>query len=521
VADLEAAWARHWSGRPGASPRGALRELMEALEEWPRWVKRYGASGAELRLELYQKAVFNLVGEEAWVVFGEWTPTDGEGDHESQTGLLVLLRGDTPLKARVGPLADLLLEDWRIERTQWRGVELFEYVDRRLSRSVTFCQVGGWLCASWRRQGPGPLPILIDRMRRAGEERAEGRSNFPEFWPSVDPLEPQPALAALLYPGRFWGQLRRFNFQRGKAMSEASELRLANWQQRLDGVERVSLTGRGPSLFNVRATLTGPRATLLQTQMNLRMEPSPFGGSSTGETPPGPPVEDAVAASLVAQADLALPLAQTLAPLAGHAWDELLDDAAGLEPWAPGLIDTLRPVFAAGDGATGEGTSGEGGGPQNGRIGMALFRSGVPLYPKVLFWVDRPPQALSMAAPALTWASTRAVDSATTGDVARWFASTAPAGATTSTLGASEAIRAAGEFWRQTPFPPSAFVTVTFPPLAEDLGLVPAALLGDDAGRDVARARRVLRALQLAVGSGLALRLDLTPTQWILLTRPL
>lgn len=595
--DFEAAWMRQWKNHPATDADAVLQELMVALDEWPRWVKKKGEDGAKERLANYKSTFMSLVGQEAWLVFGQWPATTEhaastaelksnnpkatqQANADGRVGLVILLRGDTTLARRVAPFVGLLYDEpdmdqpdatptpdpknrnkkstekkpkpksYTITKSTYHGVALYAYEDRKKKNCITFCQIGGWIAASWKQTGEGPIPAIIDRLQRAKEAAPVPRTSSPQIWLNDDPFQP-PAIAAVAYPQLFWGQLRQFNFQSGIALTKAGEQSLSRWQQRLDGIDRMDEMQVGKELLGLRATVSGPRPSLLQGLINPAGEASPYvatmtanrTATTTAVTTMTKTITNAIAkptssttmlataplaeltaptgaaGALAAQVDVSMTLAQSLAPLAGFDWNDLIEGLKGVETLVPGIRATLRPsLLGPADPA------------QHGRLGLALFRSAVPLFPKVLYWVDRAPFLTSQISPALAWAAPAVDDQMTSGDTRTWlaskadFASPAPAATGNKVVAAPNSAMSAAagaELWQMAPYPPGAFATIYFSPLLYEMQGVPTILLKSNTKKQIAQLQSYLHLLNLTCGAGLGMRLDLTPSQWILQTRPL
>lgn len=516
------AWDRHWNTRPGPAPEDALQAILEAMDTWPRWIKKYGELRSRLRLQLYQGAFFQAFGEETWLVFGDWggIPRDAgpAGVATVSTGFVAFIRGDTPVTSRVGPLVDLVFGDsgYKLHRTEVEGVPAFEYVDRRLGHRLTCCQVGGWLCISMRRSDAGPLPDIVRQVK------ALSASDSPPLNQTASALLPAAAtsstLAFGLAPGLFFEQLRQFTEQRGRKFSELSEQSLGVWRRQLEGVERVTLAHTGDSLLDLQLAVEGRRALELTRLLATDL---PASGSTALEVPLAPsaapsravpePAGGAAAtdAHELAQIDLALPLARLGASLAGSTWENTLKNFKGLDLFAPGLRAQLERNLINGD-------------PRDrGRIGLAAYSSPL-LIPRLLYWVDRLPLAAIRHAPAQVWsAAAPAADRPTSGDLCLWLA--APAATPVPGNAATPARRGAWDafvdrLWTQQAAFPLAFLTLNFHDVAADLDKIPTLLMKKPQRKSLQRWKSTVQALALGVG-GAAARLDAVGNRWILTFR--
>ena len=497
LTDARGVWERHWRRTEGPTPNAALREMLEAAGKWPRWLEKYGRSGAELRLIAYRKAFFNLLGEETWLLFGEWDAVDPP--EAGQVGLVLMTRGGSAVKSRAGPLLDLVMENYRFERTDRRGVAFYHYKDDKLGRNVTFCQTDGWICASLRRRKADPLTALVDQAvawsqsdRRKDEEQ--------NLWGEPESKPRPPSLDLFLDPGRFLGHLRQFNHQRSRMISDDSERKLRYWGQRLEGIERATIRQSGDSLFDLTLDLEGRRPADLAHWIDER----------TAQTNPmdGAPNETADEPGPIAQIDLALPLAQSLAPLAGHDWETLIEGWDELDFWTRGLRELLVRQLSADTP------------PPDGRLGLAAYDSTTPLIPTVLFWLDLPPQRHPTVASAHVWATLAedrpATLTAAQGDCAFWLH---PLGSPPLKSPQPEEDLGFEDFangvWSRPPRPPLGFAAVDFARLAETIERAPTALMKEKIRKRHRRWLGTARALDLATG-GAALRLDATGDRLIL-----
>ncbi len=534
VRDFEQAWHRHWSRREGPEPEDAVRHILEVLEEWEDWIERYGETGAQLRISAYQKAVFEALGGEASLMFGEWGAGAGGGAGTGQAGLIILTRrGDSPLKARLGPIIELILKNYHpVDRSEYRDVELFEYKSKRQRKSFTYCAMDGWIVASLRQRGPGPLPALIDTLRDTPASQLDTRS-VPSLTPMTDNADSLGAVTAAFVPDLFWGHLRQFGLQRGKGMSKKSERRLRYWQQRLEGVERAELAQTGASLFNLRLSLIGERPallteSLLETQNGndadkpeVRMVAAETGlGAEPNDTDPASSQtltaqtlsSDPLALPDLVQLDLALPFARLLPPLIGFSAEELLEKTENASLWL-GELPTLARAHLASPA-----------GEEVGRIGLAAYLSATPLIPSLLLWRDRPPMRPIHGPPGHQWAviaSPHGVsnDDDELEDQAVWLRALEP-GPETATY--SLAGWDFDEAFADSPANvPLGYLTFNFYSFADGIKAIPPILLLDKKNRRKVRSwRHAADALALALGAA-AFRLDAHGDRWVLTLRTL
>ena len=93
-------WQSHWQGPGRPDAENALRKVLEANGEWQEMVKEHGEIVAKGRLSAMQSLFFEALGDEAWIVFGEWNSGGKPG--EGQVGLVAFVRGDGARTA-IGP----------------------------------------------------------------------------------------------------------------------------------------------------------------------------------------------------------------------------------------------------------------------------------------------------------------------------------------------------------------------------------------------------------------------------------
>lgn len=484
LANLEPAWRTHWQHRPQTAPEDALRELMIALDEWPRWLKKYGERGANTRLWLYQRALFNAVGEEAWLVFGEWGPGQpGTG----QMGLVALIRSRTSVAARVGDLMNLAMSEYQLTTHRHGRVTIYEYQDKKISRSVTFCQIGGWICASLQQRGLGPLPAIIDRV----EDKHSQKPGFmTDWWRSSSPGKTIPALSAAAWPDKFWGQLRLFRQQRGKSFSDESENRIEYWRQRLDGIGRIELVQDGDSLFDLKMGLIGERPAELTRSLNFKPKTQPEPVTAGGDPRPQ-----------LAQLDISLGLARLVGPLAGLSAESMMKGIDSARPYLGQLggelrdrIEDLPPDV-------------------EGRMGLALYPGSI--LPEATVWLDDAPERAPAISPGQYWPMLTAPEP---DRIFRLPAlaqpAIAPVAATIDPID-RKWLDFERDAWTSPPPRPVLFATVHFERVAAEIRQVPEFFLNKKAQKRLKRAERIVKAISLAA-TGAALRIDATPDRWLI-----
>lgn len=500
IRDIENAWQRHWLHRQGPSPDEAFKEMLVALGEWEDWVERYGETGARLRMGAIQKAFFHVLGEEAWLIFGSW---GGDGvPGEGEVGLVALIRSDTPVKARIGPFADLIFENYQIDSGHLDGEKIYAYRDEKLSRTLTFCQLGGWICVSMRQPGAGPLRQIIGNVQAAS--KAEHTVAMPPILESAwGAYDPDKSICALMQPQVFWAHFRRFNDQRGRPNSSKSQRQLDFWQQRLDGVKMITVQQTGSSLVNMDLRVNGPRPRLL-AQPFARDEADPAARKATDDSAAWERPTDL---SQMARVDMDLSFARLLLPLGGHDWDTLLADLDGLDLWVPGLRPLLQEELASDDEV-----------PLPVRMGLIGYSSVNPMFPALRFWLDHEP-----CLPPGQWPASAGVGAGlahgSDEDLSVWIQ---PFGNTPTT--STESLREnqwlifEEETRRGGSGAALAFVSLNFETITNNFDRLPYRILGKKVRREVGQWHAITCGLSLAFG-GAVLSMGTQPDGWRLSLR--
>lgn len=488
LANLEPAWQRHWQRRPQTTPDHALRELLTALDVWPDWVKKYGETDANLRLALYERALFNAAGDEAWLVFGEW---GGRQPGTGQIGLMSFIRSRTSVANRVGQLMSLVMSDYRLSTHDHRGVTIYEYQDKKISRSVTFCQIGGWICASLQQRGLGPLPNIIDRVLDAKSRKPELAA---EWWKPSAPRETIPAISAAAWPGEFWGQLRLFYQQRGQKVSDDTGERIEYWRQRLDGIERIELVQNGESLIDLKLDMIGPRPAELTK--SLGFVPQKRAGADSAIPNDSRPQ--------LAQLDVSLGLARLIGPLAGMPTETAMKGIDKLKSYLGGVRDQLRDQIQDLPPDV------------EGRIGLAIYPGA--LLPETTIWIDDPPERAPSVSPGQYWPML------TSGGADKIYRVPSMLSEATSDSKAipdpadARWLEFERRVWSAEPPRPILFATMHFERIDEALKNIPAVLLGKKTGKRLETTERITKAISLAA-PGAALRVDAAKDRWTMRLR--
>lgn len=495
------AWENHWLARGESASFAALREVLVAARVWDGLEDRYGGPrAARVLLDTWEDAVFGLLGEEAWLVFGSWG--DSEGD-DAQVGMVILINDASQMKARIGSLMDLLMPEHRVTTQRHRGVTIYLYGDGEIDRSFSFCGLGGWICASVQQAGPGPLPLLIDQALDDRPNAAETWVRPEVLWRGLATGGGEPWLSSVVRPQRLWGHLRRFALQRERAFSTETESALAYWQQRLAEVETVTLELSRESLLSGELILDGPRMQRLTDRLS---DPT-----AAGAVPARPATPPAVTYDELLRLDCSVDLARVLAPIAGLSLRELIDRAEPLDQWMP----ELRPFLWA-TAAREEPTA---------RLVLAALTHEEFMLPSLCVWSDTLAARDQPLPDPRRW-STGVLDHAhtvaelTSGPLRMvWF--NAPGRRELGHVGSAEAEAWAAfcqQAWLAPEGPPQLFAALSFQELDRVLELWPVVLFNSETARRLAMWQRAVRALALGA-DGLALRLNRGEELWTIALR--
>ncbi len=525
VTGLEAAFARHWlrRGRSDAQAAdAAIREILTSLGTWDDWTQEYGEDGASTRYAAYKKALFQLVGEETWIVFGDGGEANhaeiGEdtSDDSSDIALLLFMREDAAIKSRIGPLANLLLPGHQIESTRYRGHEIFEYAEEGDRRSITLARIGGWVCASMRSEGRGPIERIIDRHL---EFQRAGATGTPIFEPGGGGPS---AIEGVAFPNLLWTHLDAFARRREKDVSKASRGAMSKWAERLERIDEITIRQSGGSLLNLDLTLRGPRiaelAEILIDSADIPTDPlSPDAATDASLAPP------------ILQFDMTQTFAAKGLPLFGVDVEEFVDDIGDLRWFAPRISRKLGEVMLDEDEREGRAdadpeaedkTDAEA--QAQARFGLAMFAAERSAIPAFAFWQDTAPWLASPASPADAWrapsgglaktngADTFLIAGTIAGNIGGRIAETMNDDSTTTptSLKLADAERAlADSVWSAAGRIPLAYLAMNFDEVGRWMDGFPMLFLGRDDRERWAKYRNIVGALETATGS-LALRLD-------------
>jgi len=474
VSGFERGFLRHWALRGRDQTTEAVIEVLRSLELWPQWELKYGPDGARTRIEAYRRALFELAGEETWLVFGAWPGPEGS----EEPALMLYSREDSFLKARLGPLAELWFPGHKVRSSTYRGRRVYEYLDERDSRAITAASVDGWICASLRNPRTTAVWQVIDQVEAAGA--SEPTRAVPADWETGSSV-----ITGVFHPARFWEDLERFDAARGKSPSEDRERRLAKWSERLGGIESVHLRQTGGSLLNFDLTLRGDRVAELTEAFQVAFRDEPAQGF--GDTPAGLP------APLV-QFDFYHPFAIDGMPVLGLRWEGLLADLDKARWFNAPLVNDLERMFLAKAAS------------EPSRVGVALFREARLPIPAAATWQDRAEPFRTNLAPADAWRLATPASVEAMGDTFRLYGIPRDTQPTTDTLAAAK--RQLGDgLWSARETPPLGFVVAHFDELAGWMRSMPLIFLSSKSRDRWVRYRSLMEGLNLALGS-VAARLD-------------
>lgn len=481
VTDFESAFGRHWASRGNDDSEDALEQLLRSLGVWDGWVERYGQRSARSRIKAYKTAVFELLGSEGWFVFGEWAAPGLEGTGE--VSLLLFLRADSPITSRIGPLANLLYPGHKVRRTEYKSIDIYEYVDSENKHAISLANIGGWVCASIRSPGRSSIIRMIDQY---GEALRTEREASPLFAAPADGSR-RSALSALFFPKRLWGQLREFSMKRGRPVSKAGEGNIATWAQRFEKIDEVRLEQSGDLLLNLDLTLRGPRISNLESVLvdAGAAKTEKWDGLTTTTLPLSP---------CILQADFSYPFAVEGVSLFGLKWDELLKSMKGLRWINPKLVKSLKKLVEVDNP------------PPDARMGLAFYAMPESPIPAVALWNDKSPVEFGGQSPADSWRRSHERAAEARGDFL--FASALHLGetTTTSTLAVAQA-KLTDRVWAETGAPPLGYLSVNFDQLRGWMDGFPMILLSKNDRPRWGKFRSFAAALELAAGTAV-LRLD-------------
>lgn len=495
VSDFEGAFDRHWLARGKDDSDEAIEQLLRALGVWDLWLEEYGQRSARSRIKAYKTALFRLMGTEGWVVFGEWAPPGLEGTGE--VALLLFLRADSPYTARIGPLANLLFPGHKIQKTEYRAVEIYEYLDAQDRRAITLANIGGWICASMRSTGREPVVRMIDQYHEA---RRTGTESAPLFAHGSE--GPPPVTEGALYPPRLWAQLRQFALKRGKPLTVERENEIFSWAHRLESIEEISVRQTGKSLLNLDLTLRGPRVRNLHEVLidTTKVPLDPLDAITTSSLELGP---------AILQADFTYPFATEGLTLFGVDWEDLVEDLEDLKWINSRLAKNLESIFENDEP------------PADGRFGIAFFANGRSAIPGVGLWEDRAPVAFGAASPADAWRAIGERRASERGDSAFAAGTNSDDAPTTTGVKLREAQRKlANDLWSASGTPPVAYLLLHFDELRPWMDNFPLIFLSSDDRVRWIKYRAYAQGFQLGIGS-VALRLDRTGDEMTLRMRTL
>jgi hypothetical protein len=493
---FETAWEKHWLHRGGPAPGRALLELLDRAGAWERYEENHGPATAEKMLGAIQKAVFGVIGREAWMFLGRWQA--GNNDEDELTGLVFAIRGDVAVSDKIGPLLEMMLPDVEFKTRIYRESKIYIYSARRAGQSLAFFYSRGWICGSWRQRGIEPLTRIIDRMH----DGAVSPSHSAEFRNNLRPTEARirdSGLSLLVLPQQLWPEMRKFNLQRGHGFSPKSESRVHYWQKRLDHVDRVFLYQHGPSLFDLALELTGKRPR----QLALQYRPGPDNRGS------GPPAgnemirEKEKILPAMFELDLDVDLARMIAPLVGMSWADVFDDNLILETWGGDIIPVVNQTLSVDDDTT------------HSRIGLAAYPSSLKYLPVLLTRMNQPGQRPEMGSPGLMMSRSATSGGANGTGPIHWIR---PPGAEIAVNGATDLTRwqqFTRDIWNSGDRISDAFIAFDFDGLSTLPESVPRIMLNRKTREKLKSWIRWLGILDMSCGD-LVLTLDVSEERWLL-----
>lgn len=513
VARVEERLERHWLARGAADSGPAFEELLDALGFWQGWNESYGETGARARVTAYRRAIFDLFGRETWVVFGgeggaaeHSAAVDGGAADESReagsagssaeaatneprgdVALMLYVRDETALMARVTPLAKLVFPDFESRTSEHRGVKIYEFLDSDQGRAITVAPMGGWICVVLRGRGVATLRATIDRYYGARQEfllqKARSGGETPE---NLDRDRRESAISGVIRPRLFWSQVRRLYRLRDIEPSPRTERLIAKWSERLTNAREIEIAQSGESILNLDLRLRFEEGVHLD---EFLPEASPqtqlYGHDLLTDGPRG---------RLIAQADFSHPFAVALAPLLGFDIEELLEEIEDFRFLPPQFKQVVHEMLAAGET------------PQPGRIGFSAHRSGRAPIPVLSLWSDASPLRFGPLAPGRLWPyldDDRRRDPA---DAVYRFGNFVDSEPTTPSLTAAKAALE-GSLWAGADRPPLGFVAIHFDALDDWMSGFPRILLSKDDRIKWAEYHDWVEVGRLAAGS-VAIRID-------------
>lgn len=494
ISGFENAFLRHWMARGRDDTDAAALEVLKAMGIWEGWVSQYSESGARTRIGAYRKAVFQLLGREAWIVFGEWAAPGLEGTGDA--ALLVFILQDSPIKAHLGPLAELFFPGNKLQSFRYANQRIYEFIDADNRRAMTATELGGWICVSIRSSDTEPIKIMIDRFNEARRTGTIPKLVFDDDTEG----ETRSAISALLRPSMIWGQIRQFNQQLKQPTAEATENLISAWAQRLERIDEIRLRQSGRSLLNLDLTLSGDRIRTLETvrtdNRTLKLEEIP-----------NPRVRPETLSPTLAQADFSYPFIVGAPSLVGFEWEDLLNSLKGVRWVSPVILKKLTEKLTAEVPPTG------------GRLGLAFYpTAGAPI-PVLSLWQDESPLLKTASSPADAWRLLP--DPAKPGEGDLYYTAGVELYNEPTTTTLANAQRAlCDNLWNSGTAPPLGFVSIHLDKLFEWMDSFPAILLKKDDRAQWIIYRSFVHGWDLMAGS-VALRLDRKGDELILKMRTL
>lgn len=379
---FEPAFEHYWTRRGFPETDMAIEQILRSIAPWDEWRETLSEAAIRRRITAFREAFFHLMGPESWLVFGQWEPEEEGGPPE--TALLLFLQEGAAVRLAVAPFLDLMLPEKRTVVSEYRGVEILQYISEHERDDWTMARMGGWVCISMRNRNSNALPRIIDQHLAARDGEAE---TPPPFFGEPEGDGPEPALRARLVTEPLWKHVIDLEEQRLERDPEQgeNENRTERWQRRLRNISQVDMIQATDAFLDLNFVFRGPRIDRMEAVLKGEAEGGGSPPLTTDLTPePGLPLS-------AAQIDFSYPMAARGLRYVGLDWDDFLDEMDDLDSLAPGLERRL------------EGAMYEDRGPLEARIGAAITRTGGAPFLGITVWRDHPPILYTPHAPADAW----------------------------------------------------------------------------------------------------------------------
>lgn len=379
---FEPAFEHYWTRRGFPETDTAIAEILRAIAPWDEWREDLSEAAIERRITAFREAFFHLMGPESWLVFGQWEPEEEGGPPE--TALLLFLQEGAAVRLAVAPFLDLMLPEKQTVVSEYRGVEILQYISEHERDDWTLARMGGWVCISMRNRNSNALPRIIDQHLAARDGEVE---TPPSFFGEKRDGDTSPSLKMRLITEPLWKHvidLEAQRLERDPAQGE-NENRTERWQRRLRNISQIDIVQATDAFLDLDFIFQGPRIERLETVLRGDEDPSVTPPLTTDLSPePGLPIS-------AAQIDFSYPMASRGLRYVGLDWDDFLDEMDDLDSLAPGLERQL------------ENSMYEDRGPSEARLGAAITRRGGAPFLGITVWRDHPPILYTPHSPADTW----------------------------------------------------------------------------------------------------------------------